>query len=188
MADLLVNQRTNFDCAVAATAMYLGQPYEKTAGLFYDVLGCKEDHGIYASDIVEALGRRGVPAVTAPFYIHGVPGVITGPSLNFPGKMHAMYWTGKHILDPQHGRDKKRWYKMSEHVTAFGCVMDARVEEVAYYQIKRAMEKVYELEEIYGKQSEVINRYKKIAENALDEKFDASIKNNFKVIEHEEAS
>jgi hypothetical protein len=129
----LINQRTNFDCVVAASAMYTGLTYDECAEIYYEDMGRSKNNGMQGSEILRFLKLAGFRAVGAvgsakrPMEtIRGVPAICSVPSLNFADGTHAIYWDGYKFMDPQAFREGKKWYKPFQSADIIEMYFDPR--------------------------------------------------------------
>lgn len=103
-----VQQRTSWDCGIACIAMMAGTSYLQAADKFSVLKGFMDSaplNGLQVDTIVGCLAFGfGIPANTCDGLIEPVPGILQVPSLNNPGTLHYVFWTGKEVLDPAKGR------------------------------------------------------------------------------------
>ena len=116
--DVLVQQRSTYDCVLACLCMATGQLYEK----LWDEAFCKavEDaKGTGAGNLHEqAFAKAGllrdvdfttiycesIPPPTVRKLLWGRRALLQVPSLNFDGSMHYVYWDGEQLYDPSRAR------------------------------------------------------------------------------------
>lgn len=107
----LVNQRHDWDCVIASIAMWVGVPYE-------DVLKMAEKcnaklfdpEGMTTFDEYNILRKFGKDTMIIHNAYGGLSGILSLPSLNTPGGAHAVFFDKTRILDPQTGREGRKWY------------------------------------------------------------------------------
>jgi len=56
--------------------------------------------------------------------LKGVKAICSVPSLNLPGKIHAIYFDGNGYLDPQSGRKDRKFYEYKSSPTITGLTLD----------------------------------------------------------------
>lgn len=104
---VLIQQRTDQDCVIACLAMYTGADYG-------DVLANVNRHGkggVCLHDAVAYLRKTGFElARRTVWFFESHKAIMDVPSLNAIGGMHAIYWDGKEIFDPQQGRAGKLFW------------------------------------------------------------------------------
>ena len=145
-----VAQRTDFDCVCASLAMFAQISYEES----FDV--CKQHgwqpekkEGISNYVLIPAMKSLGFHPIEL---FHAYPRekrIVTVPSLNHPGRCHAIFATGDYYYDPQEGRRAKAYSieagKCPPGITsAVYCLSDGDVYEEACYEMsiyKDALEK-----------------------------------------------
>ena len=123
---MLVQQRTQYDCALACLAMVSGKPYDE----LWDAEFCERIEKATTctdEDLVEAYRRAGferdknmrsvyvgqnVNPIIVRALIWGRRAMIQVPSLNHEGSEHFVFWDGRRILDPS----TKQTYKFLQHL------------------------------------------------------------------------
>lgn len=105
----LVQQRMRSDCAVAALAMFLGVEYDDVARhctgselIDFGLSFFREQH------IARLFGKE-IMVLDRSLLDRSKPAILSVPSLNDMGT-HAVFWNGRRVFDPQHGRKGKRAY------------------------------------------------------------------------------
>lgn len=102
-----------YECAAASLAMLLGEKlfFVKRAmgkmGWRNDDRGAGDDIMIGAARL---LGRDLIKINRSEIRADMGPASITLPSLNIKGMYHAVTWTGKEILDPNWGREGRKFW------------------------------------------------------------------------------
>jgi hypothetical protein len=105
-----IPQRTDFDCAIAAIAMWSRMEYEVVELLALQN-GWNGSSGLLTGIQDKVLRALGIAPYPLMNNWTGVPGLLSLPSLNNEGGAHAVYFDGQSIIDPQTGRDGKKAYK-----------------------------------------------------------------------------
>lgn len=106
-----VRQRTGCDCAVACLAMVSGESYEAVMTNLSDRAknDIATDKGLYYSDDLDFLWSLGFDPTWEVLHSGWSPdcerAILTVPSKNREGKLHAVAWNGESIMDP--ARDQK---------------------------------------------------------------------------------
>jgi hypothetical protein len=102
-----VQQRGDGDCGVACFAMFTGESYERCR----ELLRFKANAGTSEAQMIGALAYHfDVRVSRTDGWADAVPGILTVPSLNMPGRLHFVVWTGSEVLDPQQGMAGQRAY------------------------------------------------------------------------------
>ncbi|HKJ74548.1 MAG TPA: hypothetical protein VKA19_10565 [Alphaproteobacteria bacterium] len=111
MAKSFIQQKFTSDCAVACLAMFLDVAYEDVARhcsgaeLVWAGLAPSREAYICGLFDVEVVRRDRTLVDWAG------PAILTVPSLNSPkGSTHAVYWDGRRVWDPNHGRPGRKAY------------------------------------------------------------------------------
>ena len=102
MTTELVIQRSDHDCVVACLAMWTGIDYDRIAAEVPRVGG-----GVCLWDAVKYLRANGYTARRSVWWFHSHKAILDLPSLNHVGGMHAVYWDGDELFDPNQGRPGK---------------------------------------------------------------------------------
>lgn len=115
----LINQRLDYDCAVAVVAMFLKTTYKKSYETLSHVSQNKDLNdpgGFQMSDI-----RKAIEGSTSCRHTHnpvkkGIEAILLVPSLNVEGSQHYVYRDAEgFIYDPNTNREGKQWYKPSDN-------------------------------------------------------------------------
>lgn len=107
----LIEQKQSNDCGIAALAMLSGKPYTtvRRAVLSFNKGKFIGTDGVTAQKAMSSLGQglrlRAVSAQnleSTRLYLKGRPAVLIVPENVHPasGEFHAVYWTGREVLDP----------------------------------------------------------------------------------------
>jgi len=108
----LVNQRSEFDCIGASLAMFFDVDYDVILNLPF-MSDYKFDRPISDWEENSIFNHFKARCIYFPAWLLP-PGktkaIVSSPSLNQPGKDHAIFYDGKGFLDPQHGRKDKKFY------------------------------------------------------------------------------
>lgn len=169
---MIVNQKTNYDCAVAAMAMFLNVSYEEVAGVLYDDLRQPETEGTTDENMIEVMEKFGTKTMQVNFVLRGVPAILTVPSLNVKNANHAVYWTGQYILDPQHGRANKKFYKMKpESISCINAFVDINNPIVALKIINSSLSKLEELKELWDGDKDTLEMLFRTAKRKIKKKY-----------------
>ncbi len=134
----LVRQKTDNDCMLACLATFSSSSYDDIKLVMHKLklkLPLSNDGGM---QILEHMGYKPILLKT---WVWHVPGILTVPSLNFPGFNHVVVWSGNckkgKVLDPQFCRKNKKAYDTERVLhgnigwSTFLC--DARDENVKYF-------------------------------------------------------
>ena len=125
--DRFVQQRMPADCTIACLAMFLGKRYEEIAR---HVSGAEMvQYGLPwpRERFICELFQVDVEIVDISLFNWRRAGILTVPSLNDgKGQTHAVYWDGKRVWDPQHGRPGKGAYT-NQRARAFAILAIRRV-------------------------------------------------------------
>lgn len=106
---MLIRQRFKADCVVASVAMYCKVPYEKVVEVL-ESLKIKPSN-LGGNDTLRAMKQLGHVNVTEKLEFYDfLPCILSVPSLNNKGRMHAVYWDGERIWDPQEGNEGMEFY------------------------------------------------------------------------------
>ncbi len=95
----LVQQRNDSDCVIACLAMWTGRDYDEVAASVVRLNG-----GVCLWEAVTYLRSVGQQARRSIWWFHTHRAILDLPSVNFVGGMHAVYWDGEQIFDPNQGR------------------------------------------------------------------------------------
>lgn len=99
----LVKQEAFGDCGPACVATVLGWSLQKARDVLGDSL-----RGIDSLAICDVLSENDVPAMESLVWpSSSIPGILSVPSLNYPGLLHFIVWDGAEYLDPSN--DPKRY-------------------------------------------------------------------------------
>lgn len=113
-----IPQRHEWDCGICCIAMMTGKTYEAVYAVspthYIQRLGMSDGMAV---DIIKKLGfynivlaKRILPCLPGEPLMLAVPPK-SGPRKSLkPAKMHYIFWDGDKILDPQAGREGKRFY------------------------------------------------------------------------------
>lgn len=98
----MIKQRTDCDCGVAATAMYLGCSYEEAVKTLTRATGGLWTVKLPVNFSTELLALRyaGHPSAIVAEIDSDKPAIMSVLSINLPGKLHSVYWDGADIFDP----------------------------------------------------------------------------------------
>ena len=121
----LINQRSDFDCVLACLSMFFGEKYDSILESFFK--DYKFDIGIAGDDEKKVFKHFGARHIYFPTWYmppKGVKAIIAAPSLNLPGKIHAIYYDGTGILDPQKGRKDRKFYEYNSSPDVNGLTLD----------------------------------------------------------------
>jgi hypothetical protein len=99
MATKFVQQRNDHDCVIACLAMWTGHDYDDVASRLVRV-----NDGVCLWEAVKYLRSVGQPARRSIWWFHTHRAILDLPSLNFVGGMHAVYWDGERLFDPNEKR------------------------------------------------------------------------------------
>jgi hypothetical protein len=94
-----VQQRNDHDCVIACLAMWMDRDYDEIAKAVLRV-----NEGVCLWDAVSYMRVNGIPARRSSWWFHSHKAILDVPSLNFVGGMHAIYWDGERLFDPNKGR------------------------------------------------------------------------------------
>lgn len=109
--DTYIEQRYSNDCGIAALAMLYRQPYERICRLVLKAEpgafdGTRFDHArAVGKSLRSACGMWGANPDSRPEVIKRLKGraavlIVPAKDHRISGDWHAVYWTGKEILDP----------------------------------------------------------------------------------------
>lgn len=108
---VLVRQRERKDCCVAALSMATGLPYEDIRARFFARQDFSKDgEGVTENKQASVLRALGYKTRTGKEVKEGTPAIVTVKSLNIPRSYHAVYFNGSRFMDPNRGREGKKYY------------------------------------------------------------------------------
>jgi len=109
----LVNQRFDYDCSIAASAMWLDVSYDEVFNAASS-LGFNRSNdskrGFSTGEIHYVLKKFNVNAFMIDEAYGGVDGILSLPSLNSQGGSHAVFYKDYKVYDPQTNREGKLAY------------------------------------------------------------------------------
>lgn len=122
----LIQQKTDNDCALAATAMAIGAPSWESVWTQAD-LDAVAGKGAHTSDVFEKVGLRdrkhylnvGVYSLDigrAASLLWERAAILSVASINTAYGWHAVYWDGSKLWDPQEGRPDRQFFKFLQTV------------------------------------------------------------------------
>lgn len=104
-----VQQRGDGDCGIACFSMITGESYDFCREKIFK--NFKSNQGLTECAMLGALAYHfGVHVALTNGWVDSMPGICTVPSLNHPGLLHFVIWTGTDVLDPQAGMPGMRAY------------------------------------------------------------------------------
>lgn len=98
-----VQQKRDDDCVVACLAMWTGFAHGMIDGALKSLPG----GGKCLFDAAALLRSIGTPARRTVYFFESEKAILDLPSFNRPGGMHACYWDGERLYDPNEGRPGK---------------------------------------------------------------------------------
>ena len=128
-------QLQNYDCVVATISSFTDLPYNQILQENF------KDHdfeieGVKTNDIIIIVKKyiKNVKMIDYPYKNsdvlpenkHAIVGV---PSLNYENALHAIYWTGKEIYDPNIGNKNKKLYTTEKIMNNPEIIIDMIVEK-----------------------------------------------------------
>jgi hypothetical protein len=122
----LIQQRTDYDCSLAAVAMAMGAPSWGSVWTEED-LAAVVGKGAHTGDILEKVklerlkhwtqvGVYGHDVSQAASFLWRRPAILSVSSINSQSDWHAVYWDGEVLWDPQQGRPDRQYFKFLETV------------------------------------------------------------------------
>jgi len=100
----VLKQRNTWDCSICCMAMATGRSYEDVLEVYLsspdDARRWELGIGTSTTSVLRVLTLLG----WKPVMTHGVAlsyvGIVSVASINFPGKLHHVYWDGQKVMDP----------------------------------------------------------------------------------------
>jgi len=123
----LINQKSDFDCVIATLAMFFGKSYENIFDNFFkDYKYDRPVSNIEEEAIFKKMGAKHIELPTWTRPSEGCTAIVAVPSLNLPGKTHAIYFDGNGFLDPQKNRENRKFYDYNSEPDITALVLDLR--------------------------------------------------------------
>jgi len=105
----LINQRTNFDCTAAALAMFFGYKYDDFLSKYF--ADYKFDRPVSYGEELKIFHSEGARYINVPTWtMPKCKCIAVVPSMNWPGKLHSVFYDGENLFDPQANREGKKHY------------------------------------------------------------------------------
>lgn len=122
-----VQQREEWDCAIACMAMLSGMPYETVKQDAAELFGPEQSVSL-DGDAFLLFKKYEIPTIVIPVLYGGVDALLSVPSLNNPGRLHVVFYFEKKIYDPQSGRTGKKFYEPDGMIQGAHALVDLRDE------------------------------------------------------------
>jgi len=112
MSQKIINQRSDFDCVGASLAMFFNVHYDAILNLTFmsDYKFDRPFSDLEERSVFKHFKARHIEFATWCLPFGGGKAMVSVPSLNLPGKNHAIFYDGKGFLDPQAGRENRKFY------------------------------------------------------------------------------
>ena len=111
----LIEQRTSWDCAICANAMFLEKNYED----IFEEYG-KPNDGYPLNKSVEYLWNLGLDVDWYPEKMPEKKAVVIVKSKNHQDKWHSIFYNGEIFFDPSKQQKYSNWFDVKENL--IGCI------------------------------------------------------------------